>query len=91
MTEACGAFFLLPKYAVLLAQSLRPLLKCLSDAFMFSMFLWSGKQLTDRWSGQLQVVYAVANEGSRLEIPEGPLGRLIAGKYSEISEFSCVI
>jgi hypothetical protein len=27
----------------------------------------------------LQVVYAVANEGSRLEIPEGPLGRLISG------------
>jgi hypothetical protein len=24
-------------------------------------------------------VYAVANEGSRLEIPEGPLGKLIAG------------
>lgn len=29
--------------------------------------------------GSLQVVYAVANEGSRLEIPEGPLGRLISG------------
>lgn len=28
-----------------------------------------------------QVVYAVANEGSRLEIPEGPLGRLISGFY----------
>ncbi|KAF5186204.1 Primary amine oxidase [Thalictrum thalictroides] len=27
----------------------------------------------------MQVVYAVANEGSRLEIPEGPLGKLIAG------------
>lgn len=26
-----------------------------------------------------QVVYAVSNEGSRLEIPEGPLGSLIAG------------
>jgi hypothetical protein len=25
------------------------------------------------------VVYTVANEGSRLEIPEGPLGRLISG------------
>jgi len=25
------------------------------------------------------VVYSVANEGSRLEIPEGLLGRLIAG------------
>lgn len=30
----------------------------------------------------VQVVYAVANEGSRLEIPEGPLGRLISGAYS---------
>lgn len=27
----------------------------------------------------VQVVYAVANEASRLEIPEGPLGRLISG------------
>lgn len=27
----------------------------------------------------VQVVYAVANEGSRLEIPDGPLGRLISG------------
>jgi len=25
------------------------------------------------------VVYSVANEASRLEIPEGPLGRLISG------------
>jgi len=25
------------------------------------------------------VVYTVANEGSRLDIPEGPLGRLISG------------
>jgi hypothetical protein len=28
------------------------------------------------------VVYSVANEGSRLEIPEGPLGRLIAGNVA---------
>lgn len=28
----------------------------------------------------MQVVYAVANEGSRLEIPDGPLGRLISGE-----------
>lgn len=33
----------LPKYAVLLAQSLRPLLKCLSDAFIFSNVLVVGK------------------------------------------------
>lgn len=26
-----------------------------------------------------QVVYAIAYEGARLEIPEGPLGKLIAG------------
>jgi hypothetical protein len=64
----------------LLAQSLRLLLKCLRDAFMFLNIL-VGKLLTDRWFWQLQVVYSVANEGSRLEIPEGPLGRLIAGKY----------
>ncbi|CAN1351989.1 Probable serine/threonine-protein kinase SIS8 [Linum perenne] len=29
------------------------------------------------------VVYAVANEGSRLEIPEGPLGRLITDCWAE--------
>lgn len=34
---------------------------------IFDSFLWP------------QVVYSVANEGSRLEIPEGPLGSLIAG------------
>lgn len=28
----------------------------------------------------MQVVYVVANEGSRLEIPDGPLGRLISGE-----------
>ena len=37
------------------------------------------------------MVYSVANEGSRLEIPEGPLGRLIAGNVVcdvwEIFEF----
>ena len=27
------------------------------------------------------MVYAVANERSRLEIPEGPLGKLISGNY----------
>lgn len=27
----------------------------------------------------LKVVYNVANEGARLEIPDGPLGSLIAG------------
>ncbi|KAF7822917.1 serine/threonine-protein kinase EDR1-like isoform X1 [Senna tora] len=30
-----------------------------------------------------QVVYAVANEGSRLEIPEGPLGKLISDCWAE--------
>ena len=39
-----------------------------------------------RW---VQVVYAVANEGSRLEIPEGPLGRLISGlPYKNFLTFS---
>jgi hypothetical protein len=27
------------------------------------------------------VVYSVAHEGSRMEIPEGPLGRLISGPH----------
>lgn len=30
-------------------------------------------------SSTVQVVYAVANEGTRLDIPEGPLGKLISG------------
>lgn len=30
-------------------------------------------------SAHIQVVHAVANEGLRLEIPSGPVGRLIAG------------
>lgn len=29
------------------------------------------------------MVYAVAHEGSRLDIPEGPLGMLIAGTLSQ--------
>lgn len=32
-------------------------------------------------NSQIQVVYAVANDGKRLEIPEGPLGKLIAGNF----------
>ena len=30
---------------------------------------------------QFKVVYSVANEGARLEIPDGPLGSLIAGTF----------
>lgn len=42
----------------------------------------------------VQVVYSVANEGARLEIPEGPLGSLIQGypKHNQIEDSTpCII
>ncbi|KAH9791333.1 protein kinase domain-containing protein [Citrus sinensis] len=53
--------------------------KC--DIFSLGVIMWELCTLNRPWEGVLpeRVVYAVANEGSRLEIPEGPLGRLIAG------------
>jgi hypothetical protein len=41
----------------------------------------------DLFLSALQVVYAVANEGSRLDIPEGPLGRLISGSVEQKLNF----
>lgn len=46
-----------------------------AEFLIFAHSFW----LEPQWNSVLQVVYAVANEGSRLELPEGPLGRLIAG------------
>ncbi|CAN0896691.1 Probable serine/threonine-protein kinase SIS8 [Linum grandiflorum] len=53
--------------------------KC--DIFSLGVIMWELCTLNRPWEGipPERVVYAVANEGSRLEIPEGPLGRLISG------------
>ncbi|KAF9669439.1 hypothetical protein SADUNF_Sadunf14G0107700 [Salix dunnii] len=52
--------------------------KC--DIFSLGVIMWELCTLNRPWEGvpPKKVVYAVANEGSRLEIPEGPLGRLIS-------------
>ncbi|KAL9256557.1 putative serine/threonine-protein kinase SIS8 [Drosera capensis] len=53
--------------------------KC--DIFSLGVIMWELCTLKRPWDGVApeRVVYAVANEGSRLDIPEGTLGRLIAG------------
>lgn len=57
--------------------------KC--DIFSLGVIMWELCTLSRPWDGisPVQVVYTVANEGSRLEIPEGPLGRLIADCWAE--------
>ncbi|XP_027173007.1 serine/threonine-protein kinase CTR1-like, partial [Coffea eugenioides] len=60
--------------------------KC--DIFSLGVIMWELCTLGRPWEGipPERVVYAVANEGSRLEIPEGPLGRLIADCWAEPHE-----
>ncbi|KAI3735951.1 hypothetical protein L6452_15478 [Arctium lappa] len=57
--------------------------KC--DIFSLGVIMWELCTLSRPWEGlpPERVVYSVANEGSRLEIPEGPLGRLIADCWAE--------
>lgn len=60
--------------------------KC--DIFSLGVIMWELCTLSRPWEGvpPVQVVYAVANEGTRLEIPEGPLGKLIADCWAEPNE-----
>lgn len=60
--------------------------KC--DIFSLGVIIWELCTLSRPWYGTPpeRVVYAVANEGSRLEIPEGPVGRLIADCWAEPQE-----
>ncbi|OWM78711.1 probable serine/threonine-protein kinase SIS8 [Punica granatum] len=60
--------------------------KC--DIFSLGVIMWEFCTLSRPWDGvpPEKVVYLVANEGSRLDIPEGPLGRLIADCWAEPQE-----
>lgn len=60
--------------------------KC--DIFSLGVIIWELCTLSRPWEGvpPVQVVYAVANEGMRLEIPDGPLGKLIADCWAEPDE-----
>ncbi|KAJ8499223.1 hypothetical protein OPV22_009775 [Ensete ventricosum] len=60
--------------------------KC--DIFSLGVIMWELCTLDRPWEGTpaVQVIYAVANEGTRLEIPEGPLGKLISDCWAEPQE-----
>ncbi|CAM8926984.1 unnamed protein product [Rhodiola kirilowii] len=57
--------------------------KC--DIFSLGVIIWELCTLKRPWDGvpPVQVVYAVANDGSRLEIPDGPVGKIISDCWAE--------
>ncbi|KAM7276654.1 hypothetical protein ACFE04_018520 [Oxalis oulophora] len=59
-----------------------------SDIFSFGVIMWELCTLSRPWLGvpPERVVYAVAHEGSRLDLPEGPLGKLISDCWAEPQE-----
>ncbi|CAA0817768.1 Mitogen activated protein kinase kinase kinase-related [Striga hermonthica] len=61
--------------------------KC--DIFSLGVIMWELCTLNRPWEGVpsvQQVVFNVGNDGQRLEIPEGPLGKLIADCWAEPEE-----
>ncbi|WOG85077.1 hypothetical protein DCAR_0104264 [Daucus carota subsp. sativus] len=57
--------------------------KC--DIFSLGVIIWELYTLNRPWKGvpSAQVIYTVAHDGLRLEIPDGPLGELIADCWAE--------
>ncbi|KAL8460669.1 hypothetical protein ACS0TY_031475 [Phlomoides rotata] len=60
--------------------------KC--DIFSLGVIMWELCTLKRPWHGipSVQVVYTVGHDGQTLEIPEGPLGKLIADCWAEPDE-----